>query len=51
MEITGVESLGSAPLLFNTPVTGNQDDPVPGHNSACSGENCFSCNGCVVSQE
>ena len=51
MEITGVESEGSAPILWRTPETGNQPDPGPGGPGVCDGASCFSCDDCVVSSE
>lgn len=51
VEITGVESEGSAPVLWRTPETGNQPDPGPGGPGVCDGVGCFSCSDCVVSSE
>ncbi|KAL9068679.1 MAG: hypothetical protein Q9161_005993 [Pseudevernia consocians] len=48
IEITGVESQGSAPILWRTPETGNEPDPGPGGPGVCDGEGCFSCSDCVV---
>lgn len=51
MQITGVESQGSAPVLFHTAKTGEAPDPTPGGPSTCDGASCFSCSDCVVSPE
>ena len=51
IEITGVESEGSAPILWRTPETGNEPDPGPGGPGVCDGESCFSCSDCIISSE
>ena len=48
IEITGVESEGSAPLLWHASDTGNENDPGPAGPGACGGVDCFSCTNCVV---
>ena len=51
MEITGVESAGSAPVLWHAAETGNEPDPGPGGPGVCDGASCFSCSDCVVTSD